>query len=106
MAVKTVKKPVAKTVKKTGLVITTSHKGVFFGYGVDAPGAKEIKLTDVRMCIYWPTSNKGVLGLAVSGPQSGSKVTQAVPAMTVKDVTAVMSCTDDAIKAWEKGPWN
>lgn len=106
MTVKSVKKPATKPAKKTGLVITTSHRGVFFGYGVDKPGAKELTVTNVRMCIQWQASNKGVLGLAVTGPNSSARVTQAVPEMTIKDITAVMKCTEDAVKAWEKGPWN
>lgn len=102
MTVKSAKKPVSK---KTGFVITTAHRGVFFGYGVNKPGAKELTLTDVRMCISWQSTNKGVLGLAVAGPNSSARVTQAVPEMTIKEITAVMKCTPDAVAAWEKGPW-
>jgi hypothetical protein len=90
---------------KTALVITTAHRGVFFGYG-QASGEKTIRLEQCRMCIYWSAETKGVLGLAVTGPKPGSKVSPAVPAMTLQDVTGCMEVTPEAAKAWEKGTWS
>lgn len=87
------------------LVVTTEHRGVFFGYGKPTE-EKTIVLTGVRMCVYWPTSVHGVMGLATSGPLSGSRVSPAVPEMTLQDVTGVMQVTEEAVKQWEKGPWS
>lgn len=35
-------------------LVTTLHKGVFFGYATNTDG-KTIKLRAARCCIYWPT---------------------------------------------------
>ena len=86
------------------LVVTTSHRGVFFGYGAVTTD-KIIRLEQVRMCIYWSAGVKGVLGLAVTGPKSDCKIGPAIPAMTIQDVTSIMECTSEAMDAWEKAPW-
>lgn len=87
-----------------GLVVTTAHRGVFFGYGAPSD-AETIRLDRCRMCVYWPQANKGVLGLAVDGPAKGSRVGPAVPAITLRGVTAVMEASPAAVAAWEKAPW-
>src|ERR1700684_2140976 len=55
------------------VLVTTSHRGVFFGYATETDGAT-IKLRSARNCIYWPTENKGFMGLANMGPVKGSRV--------------------------------
>lgn len=55
------------------LVVTTVHKGVFFGYGTPTD-EKTIKIDRARMCVYWPSETHGVLGLAAQGPKNGSKI--------------------------------
>lgn len=88
------------------VIVTTEHRGVFGGYGPTAPdGDGRITLTEARMCIYWPESVKGVLGLAVTGPLEGSKIGPAVPSMTLTGVTSVMEATDDAHQKWDAAPW-
>lgn len=90
---------------KQALVVTTAHRGVFFGYGV--PGADEtIRLEQVRMCVYWSAETKGVLGLAAKGPAKGSRVGPAVPVMHLRSVTSVMEASPAAVEAWEKAPWS
>jgi hypothetical protein len=87
------------------LVVTTAHRGVFFGYGIpsDAP---TIRLEKAQMCLYWPVENKGVVGLAVDGPLKGARVGPAAPVITLLDVTAVMEVTEEAEKRWMKKPWS
>ena len=87
------------------LVVTTEHRGVYFGYGIpsDAP---TIKLIDVQMCIYWPKENRGVVGLAVEGPVNGSRVGPIAPSIILRGVTAVMEVTKAAEGRWKKMPWN
>lgn len=109
MPVKSAKKPVAppkvKAPALVPVVVTTKHKGVFFGYGT--PKLEDNKrIVNARMCVYWSTSNKGVMGLASNGPDSNARVSLAVPAITLNDITAVMECSPEAAKAWEKGPWS
>lgn len=57
------------------------------------------------MCVYWPSANRGVFGLAADGPKSGAKITPAVDELTVHDVTAVVPMDADAAQKWEEGPW-
>ena len=90
--------------KKQPLVVTTLHKGVFFGYG-EPPDAKTLRLEQCRICVYWSSDTKGVVGLAADGPSKGSRVSPAAPAMTIQDITSCMEASDAAVKAWEKGIW-
>lgn len=88
------------------LVVTTEHKGVFAGYGnPKLVKNKTIRLTQARMCVYWSSDVKGVLGLAANGPTSGCKVGPPVPAITINALTSVMECSKTSAEAWEKGPW-
>ena len=93
-----------KNVKERAVLVTTSHKGVFFGYAKDTKGAV-IKLRAARNCIYWPTDQKGFLGLASTGPVSGARVGPAAD-LELRDITSVAVCTPAAVEAWEKAPWS
>lgn len=86
------------------VLVTTSHRGVFFGYATDTDG-DIIKLRAARNCIYWPTNQRGFLGLASFGPQSGSRIGPAAD-IELRDITSVAACTPEAIEAWEKAPWS
>ena len=96
-----------KSKKQTAVMVTTSHRGVFFGYA--APGtdfaADKIRLSDSRMCVFWSTDCKGVLGLAATGPTASCKIGPKVPAITLRDVTSVTEVSDSAVEAWETAPW-
>lgn len=85
------------------VVVTTSHRGVFFGYATDTDGAI-IKLRAARNCLYWPTENKGFMGLASMGPVKGARVGPAAD-IDLRDITSVAECTTAAIAAWESAPW-
>jgi hypothetical protein len=87
------------------LIVTTQHRGVFFGYG-EPTTEKIIRLERVRMCVYWPESNHGILGLASDGPKKGAQVGPAAPALLLQDVTAVIDVTPQAVEAWESEPWS
>lgn len=88
----------------TPLLVTTSHRGVFFGYG--KPGdADTIRIEKARMCVYWSQDVKSVVGLAANGPTHGCKIGPAVPAITLRDVTSVMEVTATVAKKFEEGPW-
>ena len=86
------------------VLVTTAHKGVFFGYATTTDG-ETIKLRSARNCLYWPTENKGFLGLASMGPVEGSRVGPAAD-IELRDITCVAECSADAIKAWEKALWS
>jgi hypothetical protein len=94
---------------KQYVVVTTDkdRRGVFGGFLKSYDPATQIaKLTEARIALYWSAETKGVFGLAAIGPQDGSRVSHAVPEIEVNGVTAVINCTDEAVKQWEKGIWN
>lgn len=87
-------------------MVTTSSKGVFAGIlkAFDAEtGVAEME--EVRMCVYWSRSVRGVLGLAKGGPDSACKVTVATPSAVLTGVTGVFDCADVAAAAWRAEPW-
>jgi hypothetical protein len=86
------------------VLVTTVHRGVFFGYATKTDGAT-IKLRAARNCIYWPVENKGFLGLASDGPADGARVGPAAD-IELRDITCVAECTPAAIEAWERAPWS
>lgn len=94
--------------KKNGderaVLVTTEHRGVFFGYCDDTTG-EIITLKRARNCLYWPTNNKGFIGLATFGPKEGARVGPAADELELRKITSVVSCTDEAVKAWEAAPW-
>ena len=87
------------------LLVTTEHKGVFFGYG-EMTEAKIIRLERARMCVYWGQDVHGILGLAASGPIKGCRVTPQIPAITLQGVTSVSEVSEEAAAVWEKGNWS
>jgi len=96
-----------KKPKKRFVVVTTdiNRRGVFAGYLVSHK--KDIVvLTDAHMAVYWSDETRGVLGLANLGPQAGSRITPVVPRLEVDGVTAVIDCTDAAMKLWQVAPWH
>lgn len=102
------KKPVRKSAAKAKpterpVLVTTAHRGVFFGYAKDVAG-ETIKLRAARNCVYWPTENHGFLGLASDGPKSGARVGPAAD-IELRNITCVALCTDAAVKAWESSVW-
>lgn len=93
---------------KHGLVVTSEHRGVFFGYATTkrASENKRIVLTECRMCIRWSMATHGVFGLATQGPDSQCRIGPAVSEHEILDVTSVAICTQEAIEQWEAEPWN
>ena len=87
------------------ILVTTEHRGVFFGYVDNDTDThlKTITLKRARNCVYW-RGVKGFLALAESGPTNNCRVGPAAN-ITLHDITCVAECTDQAIKAWEKAPW-
>lgn len=86
------------------MLVTTQHGGIFFGYAKETDGAI-INLRQARCCIYWPTEQKGFLGLASTGPLKGAKIGPAAD-LELRDITSVATCTPEAVEAWERAPWS
>jgi hypothetical protein len=93
--------------KTTGaaVLVTTTHRGVFFGYLLVDESPKSVKLERVRNVVYWPTDARGFLGLAANGPPSGCRVGPAAPDGKLFDITAVITCSEEAVKRFEGEPW-
>lgn len=85
------------------VLVTTAHRGVFFGYSEDTTG-DVIALNNARNCVYWDVGTKGFLGLASSGPTSKCRVGPAAN-IVLKNITSVTEVTEKAVAAWEKEPW-
>ena len=85
------------------VLVTTSHRGVFFGYAEDTNG-ETIKLRGMRNCVSWSSSIKGFLGLASTGPDSRCRIGPRADG-EIRDITGVWEVTPDAVKAWESAPW-
>ena len=85
------------------VLVTTAHRGVFFGYATNTAG-DVIVLARARNCVYWDPETKGFLGLASSGPTAGCRV--GPPAdLELRGITCVASVTAEAVAAWESAPW-
>lgn len=89
------------------VMVTTKHRGVFFGYVNGESAGDTVTLHRSRMCVYWSADVRGVLGLASGGPTSGCRITHAVAQpVTLRDVTMVAECSPEAAAAWERAPWS
>ena len=90
------------------VVIATdlNRRGVFAGIlAVHDEAARTIILQEARNCLYWSAATHGFLGLASIGPQAGSRVSSAVPELSLDGVTAILVATPEARTAWESEPW-
>lgn len=92
-----------KTQKPRAVLVTTEHRGVFFGYATDTSG-ETITLKNARNCIYWSASVKGFLGLAATGPNADCKIGPRAD-LTLRAITSVAEVTPEAVTAWEAQPW-
>ncbi len=105
------------TTKKTKptdrpVLVTTLHRGVFFGYATPAavlawekqPEKVTVRLRGMRNVVYWSSDCRGFVGLAANGPTKSCKIGPAADA-AVRNVTAIVDVTGDAEKVWQAAPW-
>lgn len=83
------------------VLVTTAHKGVFFGYASDTSG-DTIQLRRARMGIYWGTT-RGLMELCETGPTPRSKISARAD-IDLRNITAVFEVTPAAAQAWEAAP--
>lgn len=99
-------KKAAKSNDRRGVVVTTKHRGVFFGYLLGEASAEQVKLRSCRNVVSWDAATKGFLGMASTGPTKGCRIGPAAGMeSTIYDITGVFGCTDEAVKAFEEAPW-
>lgn len=91
-------------VQEQAVLVTTAHRGVFFGYTVKTDG-ETIKLSRARCCVYWSSDCKGFLGLAATGPTANCRIGPAAD-IELRNITCVAKVSEVAVKAWEAAPWN
>lgn len=89
--------------KERAVLVTTSHRGVFFGYATETSGAT-IDLKRARNCVSWSSDIRGFMGLASDGPNSRCRIGPAAD-LQLRDITSVAEISQKAIEAWEKAPW-
>lgn len=85
------------------ILITTQHRGVFFGYVPDDQDmtARTMALKKARGAIYWNTT-KGVAELATDGPNNGSRIGAEADINAIHDITAVWAVTPEAEALWTR----
>ena len=89
--------------KALPVIVTTAHRGVFFGYTADETG-ETIALAKARLCVYWSADVRGFMGLAANGPSASCKI--GPPAdIRLRNITSVLSVTPAAVAKWEAAPW-
>lgn len=91
------------TKKERPVLVTTAHRGVFFGYA-DETNGETIVLKRSRLCVYWSADVRGFMGLAAKGPTSGCKI--GPPAdIELRAITAVVEVTPEAATKWDAASW-
>jgi hypothetical protein len=91
--------------KPVAVLVTTQHRGVFFGYAKPPFDQTTITLRDAQMCVYWSGDLHGVLGLASRGPTRSCRVGPPVPEITLQGITAVVAVTEEAEREWKREYW-
>ena len=93
----------SKTKKGRPVVVTTAHRGVFFGYA-DKTDGETIALKDARLCVYWSADLRGFMGLAANGPGPNCKIGPAAD-IELRAITSVVAVSSEAEKRWLAAPW-
>ncbi len=93
----------SKATKERAVIVTTEHRGVFFGYATDTDG-ETISLKRSRLCIYWSADMGGFMGLAAKGPSDQCKIGPRAD-ITLRKITAVMEVQPEAVARWESAQW-
>ena len=89
--------------KERAVLVTTAHRGVFFGYAKET-GGEVIKLRAARMCVYWSSDLRGFMGLASHEPNQNCKIGPAAD-IELRAITSVTEVSPAAAEKWEKAPW-
>lgn len=89
------------------VVVTTEHRGVFFGYleAKNNHAPERVTLAHCQMCVSWSSSVRGVVGLASAGPNNECRVTDPATSAEIWKITGIFDCSDNAVSNWEAKPW-
>lgn len=91
--------------KMKPVLVTTQHRGVFYGHlpAEADETARTLVLYRCRNAIYW-SGKRGFLGLASDGPEPDSRIGAVAPRVLLHDVTSVSECTAKAGEKWDSWP--
>lgn len=89
--------------KERAVIVTTAHRGVFFGYATKTDG-DTIKLRAAQLAVYWSPDCRGFMGLASHGPTSSCRIGRPAD-IELRNVTAVLEVPESAEAAWKAAPW-
>lgn len=83
------------------VLITTKHRGVFFGYVDTATDLSQrtLAVKDARMAIRFGTTG-GLMQLAETGPTDESRIGSKADIPVLHDVTAIFTVTEQAEQKW------
>lgn len=85
------------------VLVTTAHRGVFFGYATDTTG-ETISLKRARLCVYWSADMKGFMGLSSHGPSDSCRIGPPSD-ITLRNIAAVVEVSTEAVTRFENAPW-
>lgn len=97
------KRKVKPATKERAVIVTTAHRGVFFGFATQTSG-ETIKLRAGQLAVYWAADCRGFMGLASHGPTPSCRIGRPAD-IELRNVTAVMEVTQEAAAAWMAAPW-
>jgi hypothetical protein len=83
----------------------TNGRAVLIGDSETEPVAGQpIRMTNVRMVLYWDAECGGLLGLAAKGPKGKTRITAAVPDHGDECVRQWVRLTDTAVQEVDQWP--
>lgn len=90
------------------VVVFDHHRDIFFGVLVEHDRVLQSAiLTECRPVFSYQCrpGGEGSGGLATHGPGSGSKISPPAPKREINDVSSVVECTAEAVKAFGEVSW-
>ncbi len=93
-----------ETENERAVLVTTKHRGVFFGFVNGDELGRTVTLKRCRNCIFWHESVGGFLGLAKHGPNDSCRIGSESELTQLWDVTSVSEVTDEARERWCNAP--
>lgn len=85
------------------VLVTTQHRGVFFGYEESRDGTS-IVLKRARNCVRW-SGTRGFVGLAANGPNDNCRIGPPAERLELLNITSIADVTAAAVDKWESAPW-
>jgi hypothetical protein len=77
----------SKKSAETPVLVTTAHKGVFFGYATETDG-ESIELRAARNCIFWGDRQQGLSWASPTWGRLRARESGRPPTFDLRDVTS------------------